>query len=53
MIEADGGPGGWHARMPDITFSEQLLLHKGDQEIHVLYGGGHSCATSMVYLPVV
>jgi cyclase len=51
MIEADGGTPNWHARMPDITFSEQLLLHKGKCEIHVLYGGGHSCATSMVYLP--
>jgi glyoxylase-like metal-dependent hydrolase (beta-lactamase superfamily II) len=37
--------------VPDITFSEQILLYKGDHEIHVLYGGGHSCATSMVYLP--
>ena len=37
--------------MPDITFSEQLLLHKGKRDIYVLYGGGHSCATSMVYLP--
>jgi cyclase len=51
LVESDGGSGNWHARMPDITFSDQLLLHKGDQEIHVLHGGGHSCATSMVYLP--
>jgi cyclase len=51
LIEADGGTGDWRARTPDITFSEQLLLHKGKREIHVLHGGGHSCATSMVYLP--
>jgi cyclase len=51
LIEADGSPGDWHVRMPDITFSKQLILHKGKQEIHVLYAGGHSCATSMVYLP--
>jgi glyoxylase-like metal-dependent hydrolase (beta-lactamase superfamily II) len=51
LIENDGGVGGWYARPPDITFSQQLLLHRGDREIHVLHGGGHSCATSMVYLP--
>lgn len=51
MIEADGGPGNWQARMPDITFSEQLLLHKGPRDIQVLYAGGHSCATCMVHLP--
>jgi cyclase len=51
MIKADGGAGNWQARMPDITYSEQLLLHRGERQIHVLYGGGHSCATSIVYLP--
>jgi glyoxylase-like metal-dependent hydrolase (beta-lactamase superfamily II) len=51
LIAADGGRRKWHARMPDITFSEQLVLHKGTCDIYVLYGGGHSCATSMVYLP--
>jgi cyclase len=51
LIKADGGTKDWRVRMPDITFSHQLLLHKGDHEIHVIYGGGHSCATSMVYLP--
>ncbi len=38
-------------RLPDITFSERLVLHKGSREIQVIYGGGHSLATSMVYLP--
>jgi glyoxylase-like metal-dependent hydrolase (beta-lactamase superfamily II) len=51
LIKADGSTGNWRARMPDITFSEQLLLHKGKRAIHVLHGGGHSCATCMVYLP--
>jgi glyoxylase-like metal-dependent hydrolase (beta-lactamase superfamily II) len=51
LLEADGAKGRWHARTPDITFSQQLLLHQGDREIHVLHGGGHSCATTMVYLP--
>jgi cyclase len=41
----------WQARMPDITFSERLILNKGTREIHVMYGGGHSPATCMVYLP--
>lgn len=51
LIEADGCHEEWQVRMPDITFSKELLLHKGEQELHVLYGGGHSCATSIVYLP--
>lgn len=51
LIEADGSHKEWQVRFPDITFSEQLLLHKGQSEIHVLYGGGHSCATTIVYLP--
>jgi cyclase len=37
--------------MPDITFSERLILFKGRRELHILHGGGHSPATSMVYLP--
>jgi glyoxylase-like metal-dependent hydrolase (beta-lactamase superfamily II) len=51
LLKADGSTTDWRVRMPDITFSHQLLLHKGEHEIHVLHGGGHSCATSMVYLP--
>jgi cyclase len=37
--------------MPDITFTERLILNKGSRTIHILHGGGHSPATSMVYLP--
>jgi glyoxylase-like metal-dependent hydrolase (beta-lactamase superfamily II) len=51
LIKADGCTDDWRVRMPDITFSQQLLLHRGGHEIHVLHGGGHSCATTMVYLP--
>jgi cyclase len=51
LIKADGGKGRWRARMPDITFSEELILHKGRTEIRVRHAGGHTCATSMVYLP--
>jgi cyclase len=41
----------WHPRMPDITFSERLILYKGGRELHIIYGGGHSSATCMVHLP--
>jgi cyclase len=51
MIEQDIGRTNWRARMPDITFSERLILHKGGREIHVIHGGGHSSATCMVFLP--
>jgi cyclase len=37
--------------MPDMTFSERLVVHKGGRELHVLHGGGHSPATAMVYVP--
>jgi cyclase len=46
-----GHDGNWHVRMPDITFSEHMILQKGTQEIHLLHGGGHSAATCMVHLP--
>jgi cyclase len=48
---ADFDQGGWQVRMPDVTFSERLVLYKGECMIHVLHGGGHSSATSMVHLP--
>ena len=46
-----GHNGNWHVRMPDITFTEHVILRKGTQEIHLLHGGGHSAATCMVHLP--
>lgn len=51
LLRRDGLDHRWRVRMPDITFSERLILHKGDREMHVLHGGGHSVATCMVYLP--
>ncbi len=51
LLRRDGTERRWRARRPDITFSERLILYKGQREIHVLYGGGHSAASSMVYLP--
>jgi cyclase len=50
-VERSGWDEDARVRLPDITFSERLVLHKGDREIHIIYGGGHSLATSMVYLP--
>ena len=41
----------WRPRLPEVTFSERLILYKGEREIQVLRGGGHSSATCMVYLP--
>lgn len=51
LLRQDGVRRAWQVRMPDVTFSERLVLYKGRQEVQVLYGGGHSPATSMVYLP--
>ena len=48
---ADSGQDGWQVRVPDVTFSERLVLYKGKRVIHVLHGGGHSSATSIVHLP--
>lgn len=41
----------WQVRMPDITFTDRLIINKGDQEIHLIHCGGHTPATTMVYLP--
>jgi cyclase len=51
LLRRDGFDRRWEVRLPDITFSERLILHKGDREIHIMHGGGHSAATGMVYLP--
>lgn len=51
LIGQDAGQTDWQVRMPDITFTERLALFKGNTEIHVIHGGGHSTATSLVYLP--
>lgn len=50
-LHGDSGRRTWQVRMPDMTFSERLVVHKGGRELHVMHGGGHSPATAMVYLP--
>jgi cyclase len=37
--------------LPRITFTDRILLFKGDQEIHLIPLGGHTQATTVVYLP--
>jgi cyclase len=51
LLRRDGIDRRWQVRLPDITFSERLILYKGRREIHVLHAGGHSAATAMIYLP--
>ncbi|MCL7453776.1 MAG: MBL fold metallo-hydrolase [Anaerolineae bacterium] len=36
---------------PHITFTSRSVLFKGDKEIHLIAVGGHTPATSVVYLP--
>ncbi len=36
---------------PEITFSGRTFLFKGDKEIHLIPVGGHTPATTVVYLP--
>ncbi len=38
-------------REPEITFSGRTILFKGDKEIHLLPLGGHTPATTVIYLP--
>jgi cyclase len=36
---------------PEITFTSRTVLFKGDKEIHIIPLGGHTPATSVIYLP--
>jgi len=36
---------------PEITFSKGLILRKGGREIRLIHIGGHTMATSIVWLP--
>jgi cyclase len=38
-------------RKPEITFTERLCLRKGEREVDFVYLGGHTPATSGVWLP--
>jgi cyclase len=37
--------------LPEITFTGRTILFKGDKEIHLIPLGGHTTATTVVYLP--
>jgi cyclase len=51
IVQSDAGGEPWQVRMPETTFSERLILHKGSREIYLMHAGGHSPATCMAYLP--
>lgn len=51
LLEQNANDANWQARMPDITFTERLVLFKGDIEMHVIHAGGHSTATCLVHVP--
>jgi cyclase len=36
---------------PEITFTDRTVLFKGDKEIHLIPVGGHTEATTVIYLP--
>jgi cyclase len=36
---------------PEVTFSGRTVLYQGDKEIHLIPVGGHTPATTVVYLP--
>lgn len=51
LVRDDVGGSDWSVRMPEVTFSERLILYKGAREVHALYAGGHSPGSCMVYVP--
>lgn len=36
---------------PEVTFNDRIILFKGDKEIHLIPLGGHTEATTAIYLP--
>jgi cyclase len=36
---------------PEITYTGRTIFYKGDKEIHIIPVGGHTRATSVIYLP--
>ncbi len=36
---------------PEITYTGRTILYKGDKEIHIIPVGGHTRATSVIYMP--
>jgi len=45
----------WKANLriiePEITFTDRTILFKGDKEIHMIPIGGHTKATTVIYMP--
>jgi cyclase len=37
--------------LPQITFTDRMILFRGEKEIHLIPLGGHTEATTVVYLP--
>lgn len=37
--------------LPEITFGERFTLYKGRREVRIIHIGGHTPATSIVYVP--
>lgn len=37
--------------LPEITFTDRVFIFRGDKEIHLIPLGGHTPATTVVYLP--
>lgn len=38
-------------RLPELTFDERMTLYLGDTVVQVIYAGGHTPASSIVYVP--
>ncbi len=36
---------------PEVTFTGRMILYKGDKEIHLVPLGGHTPATTVIYMP--
>ncbi len=53
MIAPDALPleKGFHYRLPDITFSEQLTLYSGNHTFHLMHLPGHTPFETAVYVP--
>ncbi len=37
--------------LPEITFGDRLVIYKGGREVRIIHIGGHTQATSIVYVP--
>jgi hypothetical protein len=37
--------------LPEITFTDRIILFKGTKEVHLVPVGSHTEATTVVYLP--